>query len=117
MDEKLRKVVLETLETIFSLQLKSVRQLLNFPDRDLPGEQAAHRRTRKRKSLADLSLELLTESDAPLHINELVDLLQQRFGRVTDRDSLSSTLAKKVKKGVIKQVAPACYTVNREAKG
>ena len=68
------------------------------------------RRGRKRKSLVDLSVELLTDEQHPLHVDELVELLMDRYGRVTDRDSLSSALAKKAKQGVfVRRVSPATF--------
>ncbi len=66
----------------------------------------------RRKSLVDLSIQILTEKGRPLHVNELVQLLQQRFGRLTDRDTLSSALAKKARRGVLlRQSAPATFTL------
>ena len=44
------------------------------------------RRGRKRKSLVDLSVELLTDEQRSVHVDELVELLMDRYGRVTDRD-------------------------------
>jgi len=35
------------------------------------------------------------------NVDELVELLMDHYGHVTDRDSLSSTLAKKAKQGVL----------------
>jgi hypothetical protein len=68
------------------------------------------RRGRKRKSLVELSIELLTDEQRPVHVDELVELLMNRFGRVTDRDSLSSALAKKAKQGVsVRRVSPATF--------
>ena len=68
------------------------------------------RRGRKRKSLVDLSVELLTGAQHPVHVDELVELLLDRYGRVTDRDSLSSALAKKAKQGIlVRRVAPATF--------
>ena len=61
--------------------------------------KVVQRRGRKRKSLVDLSVELLTGEQHPVHVDELVELLMERYGRVTDRDSLSSALAKKAKQG------------------
>jgi hypothetical protein len=38
--------------------------------------------------------------------------LQQRFGRLTDRDTLSSALAKKARRGILlSQSAPATFTL------
>jgi len=44
------------------------------------------------------------------NVDELVELLMDHYGRVTDRDSLSSTLAKKAKQGVLSRgVSPATF--------
>ena len=68
------------------------------------------RRGRRRKSLVDLSVELLTDEQHPVHVDELVELLMNRYGRVTDRDSLSSALTKKAKQGVfVRRVSPATF--------
>ena len=71
-----------------------------------------HRQGRRRQSLVDLSVQILTESRNPLHVNLLVAMLQQRFGRLTDRDTLSSALAKKARQGILlRQSAPATFTL------
>lgn len=107
MDNQQRKLILETMETVLEVQLASIRRML--------GKEESHvgvvrRRGRKRKSLAQLSVELLTEKQRPVHVDELVELLMDHYGRVTDRDSLSSTLAKKAKQGgIIRRVAPATF--------
>ena len=102
-----RQLILETIETLFEVQLRSIRQVLG---REEGAREPARRRGRKRKSLVDLSVEILTEEQRPVHIDQLVDLLRQRHGRMTDRDSLSSALAKKAKQGVlVSRVAPAVF--------
>ena len=102
-----RQLILETIETFLEIQLRSVRQILGRKERS---RDPILRRGRKRKSLVDLSVEILTEKQCPVHIDQLVDLLRQRHGRTTDRDSLSSALAKKAKQGVlVSRVAPAVF--------
>jgi len=98
MDKQQRELILETMETVLELELRAVRQALGT---DEPQAGAARQRGKKRKSLTDLSVELLTGEQRPLHVDELVDLLREHYGRVTDRDSLSSALAKKAKQGVL----------------
>ncbi len=107
MDNQQRKVVLEAIETMLELQLRSVRTMLN---KEEVAVKMVQRRGRKRKSLFDLSVELLTDKQHPLHVDELVELLLERYGRVTDRDSLSSALAKKAKQGkLVRRVSPATF--------
>ncbi|MCD6388104.1 MAG: hypothetical protein J7L69_01745 [Desulfobulbaceae bacterium] len=107
MKNKQRELILETIQTLLELQLVSVRKMLNKEDTAV---DVVQRRGRKRKSLVDLSVELLTDEQRPVHVDELVELLMDRYGRVTDRDSLSSALAKKAKQGVfVRRVSPATF--------
>jgi hypothetical protein len=107
MENQQRELILETMETLLCLQLRSVRKMLNKEEVTV---DVVRRRGRRRKSLIDLSVELLTDEQHPLHVDELVELLMDRYGRVTDRDSLSSALAKKAKQGVfVRRVSPATF--------
>ena len=107
MDKQQRKLILETMETVVELELRAIRQALGA---DEPQAGAARQRGKKRKSLTDLSVELLTDEQHPLHVDKIVDLLRERYGRVTDRDSLSSALAKKAKHGIlVRRVSPATF--------
>jgi hypothetical protein len=107
--EDVKEVLLQILELQLDYQLRAIRQLQGKPEI----EPAPHiRRGRRRQSLVDLSVQLLTEKRKPLHVNELARLLQQRFGRLADRDTLSSALAKKARQGILlRQSAPATFTL------
>jgi len=107
--EDVKQVLLQVLELQLDYQLRAIRQLQGKPEI----EPALHiRRGRRRQSLVDLSVQLLTEKQKPLHVNELARLLQQRFGRLADRDTLSSALAKKARQGILfRQSAPATFTL------
>jgi hypothetical protein len=105
--EEIEAVVRRVLELSLELQLKALRQMTGKGLEELP---ELPRRGRRRQSLVDLSLTLLTESDRPMHVNELVDQLRRRFGRVTDRDALSSALAKKARAGqLVRQTGKASF--------
>ena len=109
MPDQQRKLILETIETLLELQLRSVRQALGKDD---PPVGAARQRGRKRKSLVDFCAKILTDEQRPVHVDELVEILRKRYGRVTDRDSLSSALAKRAKRGVlVRRVSPATFEV------
>lgn len=111
-EEHCRQLILKTLETSLEIQLKSVRILLG--KNDFPG-QVIRKKGRRRKSLVDLSIQILTEEQRSIHVDELVELLLHRHGRVTDRDSLSSALTKKDKQGIlVKRVSAATFAL-REA--
>ncbi len=107
-----RQLILETLETSLEMQLKSVRQLLG---RDEFPRKATRRKGIRRKSLVDLSMKILTDEKRPVHVDELVELLLHRHGRATDRDSLSSALAKKAKQGIlVKRVSAATFALRED---
>ncbi len=107
--ENFKEVLLQVLELQLDYQLRAIRQLQGKPETE-PAPPI--RRGRRRQSLVDLSINILTEERKPLHVNELVRLLQQRFGRLADRDSLSSALAKKARRGILlRQSAPATFTL------
>ncbi len=107
--QEIRQVILETFEAMLELQLKSVRRLR---DREEGAETPPRRKVRKRQSLVDLSVDILTQEQRPVHIDELVELLKERHNRLTDRDSLSSALAKKDHQGIlVRRVAPGKFTV------
>ena len=107
--EDIKEVILQILEVQLDSQLRAIRQLQGKPST----ESALPRRPgRRRQSIVDLSIKILTEKRKPLHVNDLVLLLQQRFGRLTDRDALSSALAKKARQGILlSQSAPATFTL------
>ena len=101
------KTVLQVMETVLELELRAVRQALG----EEPAESARpRRRGARRQSIVDQSVQILTDEKRALHVSELVGLLRQRFGRVTDRDTLSSALAKKARQGVLlRQTAAATF--------
>ena len=105
----IKEVLLQVIELQLDYQLRAIRQLQGKPETE---PIISHRKGRRRQSLVDLTIDLLTEQRKPLHINDLVQLLQQRFGRLTDRDTLSSALAKKARQGILlKQTAPATFSL------
>jgi len=107
--EDLKEALLQILEFQLDYQLRAIRQLQGKPETE---PLLTRRHGRRRQSLIDLSLQILTEERKPLHVNDLVRLLQQRFGRLTDRDTLSSALAKKARRGILlRQSAPATFTL------
>ena len=107
--DNFKEVLLQVLELQLDYQLRAIRQLQGKPETE---PVSAIRRERRRQSLVDLSIKILTEERKSLHVNELVRLLQQRFGRLADRDTLSSALAKKARRGILlRQSAPATFTL------
>lgn len=104
--------VLRVMETVLELELRAVRQALGAED--VPAVRP-RRRGARRQSIVDQSVQILTGEQRPLHVNELVRLLREGFGRITDRDTVSSALAKKARQGVLlRQTAPATFALRQE---
>ena len=101
------KTVLQVMETVLELELRAVRQALG---EEPVATTRPRRRGARRQSIIDQSVQVLTAEKRALHVAELVGLLRERFGRVTDRDTLSSALAKKARQGVLlRQTAAATF--------
>jgi hypothetical protein len=108
-----REIVLVTLETLLEMQLQAVRMMIA----DLGHEPRVRIRTgRRRDSLVDCSVRVLGAAKRPLHVGDLLTELRRQFGRVTDRDSLTSALLKKAKQGVlVKLSGPATFALRSRA--
>ena len=107
--EDVKEVLLQVFELQLDYQLRAVRQLQGKPEAD---SAPSLRSGKRRQSLVDLSVQILTEAGKPLHVNEIAQRLQQRFGRLADRDTLSSALAKKARRGILlRQAAPATFAL------
>jgi hypothetical protein len=107
--EDIKQALLEIIEIQLEYQLRAVRHLQGRSEAE---PVIVPKRGRRRQSLVDLCIQILTEEARPLHVNELSRFLQQRFGRLADRDTLSSALAKKSRQGILlRQSAPATFTL------
>jgi DNA-directed RNA polymerase delta subunit len=90
MNEDLKDTVLSTIEASLEAQLRAIRRLRNQP------EDAHPPRQRKSMSQVDMAFDILTRARAPLHISEIIDRIQKHFGVSVDRESLASSLSKKI---------------------
>jgi len=93
MDEDLRNLILDTIETSLNAQLRAVRRLRK------PPPPAAGATRRARLSQVDMAYDILKKARAPLPISELLARLRASFGVVVDRESLVSWLSKKIARG------------------
>lgn len=90
MADDIRDTLLSTIEASLDAQLRAVRRLRK-------GEKASTKPLRKaRLSQVDMAYDVLKKSRTPLHVSELLDRIQATFGVRVDRDSLVSSLAKKI---------------------
>lgn len=93
MKSAVRDVVLEAVEISLDAQLRAVRRL-----RKGPVEPTAPRR-KKRMSQVDMAYDILTAAQSPLHVGVILERIEQAFGDKVDRESLVSSLTKKVARG------------------
>lgn len=89
-DDPVRDAVLEAVEASLEAQLRAVRRL-----RKPAGPQAEPVR-RKGRSQVDMAFDVLANAGAPLHVNEILERIRAQFSVRVDRDSLVSSLSKKV---------------------
>ena len=93
MNEDLRNLLLDTIETALDAQLRAVRLLRK------PPPAAAGNARRKRLSQVDMAYDILRKARAPLHVSELLTRLRASFSVAVDRESLVSSLSKKIARG------------------
>jgi DNA-directed RNA polymerase delta subunit len=93
MSDDLRDVVLSAIEESLDAQLRAIRRLRK-------GEvQAARQPSTARLSQVDMAYDVLKKARTPLHVSELLKRIQSVFGVRVDRDSLVSSLTKKISHG------------------
>ncbi len=93
MQDDIKDLILSTLETSLAAQLKVIRQLRRNP------KPAADRPHRKGRSQVDMAYDILREARGPLHVAEIIHRIQSVFGVPVGRESLVSSLTKKVQRG------------------
>ena len=89
MTDDLKDSVLSIFEASLDAQLRAVRRLRH-------GVTAVPLHSRKGRSQVDMAHDVLKKAHAPLHVSELLARIQSSFGVTVDRESLVSSLAKKV---------------------
>jgi hypothetical protein len=90
MNDDLKNLILSTFEASLEAQLRAVRRLRQGE----PDTAAPHRR--KGLSQVDMAFDILKKARSPLHISALLERIQTQFGVRVDRESLVSSLTKKV---------------------
>jgi hypothetical protein len=93
MSNDVKDIILSTIEASLDAQLRAVRRLRN-------GETPDAKPSRKsRLSQVDMAYDVLRKADEPLHVSDLLERIHSVFGVRVDRDSLVSSLAKKIARG------------------
>jgi len=90
MSDETKDLILSAFEASLEAQLRAVRRLRQGqPDNATP-------RRRKGLSQVDMAFDILKKARSPLHVSLILDRIQTQFGVRVDRESLVSSLTKKV---------------------
>jgi|SRR5271157_520184 len=92
MPDDLKDSILSIFEASLDAQLRAVRRLRR------PSPAVAPRR-RTSLSQVDMAYDILKKARAPLHVAEILARIQATFQVTVDRESLVSSLTKKVARG------------------
>ena len=93
MPDDVKDTILTAFEASLEAQLRAVRRLRR-------GEPAAGRAPRRKGlSQVDMAFDVLKKARGPLHVADLLTRIQTTFGVAVDRESLVSSLSKKVARG------------------
>jgi hypothetical protein len=90
MNDDLKNSILDIFEASLEAQLRAVRRLRHgdaTPTHPLPN---------KGLSQVDMAFDVLKKARSPLHVSQLLDRIHSSFGASVDRESLVSSLTKKV---------------------
>jgi DNA-directed RNA polymerase delta subunit len=90
MNDDIKDTILSAFEASMEAQLRAIRRL-----RQGQTEQAQPR-PKKGRSQVDMAYDILKRARTPLHVSEMIDRIQTQFGVAVDRESLVSSLSKKV---------------------
>jgi DNA-directed RNA polymerase delta subunit len=90
MNDDIKDTILSAFEASMEAQLRAIRRLRQ-------GQvEEAQPRPKKGRSQVEMAYDILKRARAPLHVSEIIDRIQTQFGVVVDRESLVSSLSKKV---------------------
>jgi hypothetical protein len=89
-NDEIKDTVLSAFEASLEAQLRAIRRLRQ-------GQmEEAQLRPKKGRSQVDMAYDILKKARVPLHVSEIIDRIQTQFGVAVDRESLVSSLSKKV---------------------
>lgn len=92
MNDELKDLILETVEQSLDAQLRAVRRLRR-------GGSPTPRKPRSRLSQVDMAYDILKKARSPLRISELLGRIETTYSVSVDRESLVSSLSKKIARG------------------
>jgi hypothetical protein len=111
MESKIPEWFLSFYESLFSAQLRTVRQLKS------PKPKKIKRREDKGMSNIDMAMDILRRAQKPLHITEIIAQGKTKYGVTLDRESLVSALVKKVhRRRGLSRSAPNTFEIEAEGR-
>jgi len=111
MESKIPEWFLSFYESLFSAQLRAIRQLKSPKLRkDKEGEK-------KSMSNMYMATDILQRAQRPLHVSEIIAQVKNKYGVTLDRESLVSALVKKVhRRQGLSRTAPNTFQIETEGK-
>ena len=111
MESKTPEWFLSFYESLFSAQLRTIRQLKS------PKLRNAKETEKKSMSNMDMAVDILQRAQKPLHISEIIAQVKTQYGVTLDRESLVSALVKKVhRRQGLSRTAPNTFEIETEGK-
>jgi len=109
MESKIPEWFLLYHESLFSAQLRTIRQLKS------PKVRKAKRAKGKCISNIDMAIDILRRGQKPFHISEIIAQVKTKYGVTLDRESLVSALVKKVHRHQgLSRTAPNTFKIGTE---
>jgi len=93
MPDDLRDSIFSAFEASLDAQLRAVRRLRRGPPEPAPAQR------RRGLSQVDMAYDILKRARTPLHVSELLARIHSTFQLTVDRESLVSSLSKKIARG------------------
>ena len=93
MADDLKDTILSIFEAALEAQLRAVRRLRQGP------QASPAQPPRQGMSQVDMAFDILKTARTPLHVSAIIERIQASFGVAVDRESLVSSLSKKVERG------------------
>lgn len=90
MNDDIKDTVMSAFEASLEAQLRAIRRLRQGQTEE------AQPRPKRGRSQVDMAYDILKRVRSPLHVSEIIDRIQTQFGVAVDRESLVSSLSKKV---------------------
>lgn len=87
----IEEAVLQAFEVSLEAQLKAVKRLRTGQIEEKPARQG--------KSQVDMVYDILSRASEPMHITEIIDRVEKVHGIRLERESIVSSLVKKIRRG------------------